>query len=89
MMEMIQPSILEGLREVFSRNPNLEEYSIAGIEDLTFKKSDLFTDDLEYKNVSLVAWMIGTGKLRTTVGDTLFRAPFIYADGPVVSEKSA
>lgn len=85
MVDILPTGILEGLREVFQRNPNLEQYTIAGIQDLTFRKQDLFTDDLEYKNVSLVAWMIGTGKLMTTVGDTLFRAPFVYADGPVLA----
>ena len=79
----IETGIMEALYEVFSQNPELEEYSFAGLEDLTFKKSDLFTKDLEYKDVSLAAWLFATGKILTTVGDTLFRAPFVYADGPI------
>jgi len=79
----IETGIMEALYEVFSQNPDLEEYSFAGLEDLTFKKSDLFTKDLEYKDVSLAAWLFATGKILTTVGDTLFRAPFVYADGPI------
>lgn len=89
MVQGLATGIMEALYDVFSENPELEEYSFAGLQDLTFKKSDLFTKDLEYKDVSLAAWIIGTGKLLTTVGDTLFRAPFVYADGPIITSNIA
>ncbi len=73
--------LLEALRDYFMKNPKETEYKVAGIDDLTFKKSDLFNDDMTNKNVSLVAWMIGTGKLLTTVGDEIFYAPFVYCNG--------
>lgn len=79
--EQLDMGILEALRDYFIKNPSETEYKIAGIDDLTFKKSDLFNSDMSNKNVSLVAWMIGTNKLMTTVGDNIFYAPFVYCDG--------
>ena len=80
-MNTLPEGILESLRTYFIKNPTATEYKIAGIEDLTFKKNDLFDADMNYKNVSLIAWMIGTKKLMTTVGDNIFYAPFVYCDG--------
>jgi len=81
MMENLDSGILEALRDYFTKNPSATEYKIAGIDDLTFKKSDLFNDDMSNKNVSLIAWLLGTNKLMTTVGDSIFYAPFVYCDG--------
>lgn len=86
MMENLDAGILEALRDYFTKNPSATEYKIAGIDDLTFKKSDLFNDDMSNKNVSLIAWLLGTNKLMTTVGDSIFYAPFVYCDG--VKEQS-
>ena len=80
-MDNLPDGILESLRSYFIKNPTATEYKIAGIDDLTFKKDDLFDADMNYKNVSLIAWMIGTKKLMTTVGDNIFYAPFVYCDG--------
>lgn len=80
-MNNLPEGILEPLRTYFIKNPTATEYKIAGIDDLTFKKSDLFDADMNYKNVSLIAWMLGTNKLMTTVGDNIFYAPFVYCDG--------
>jgi len=80
-MDNLPEGILEPLRTYFIKNPTATEYKIAGIDDLTFKKSDLFDADMNYKNVSLIAWMLGTNKLMTTVGDNIFYAPFVYCDG--------
>ena len=80
-MDNLPDGILESLRAYFIKNPTATEYKIAGIDDLTFKKNDLFDADMNYKNVSLIAWMIGTKKLMTTVGDNIFYAPFVYCDG--------
>lgn len=81
MTEQIDFRMLEILREYFANNPGETEYKVAGIDDLTFRKTDLFNDDMTNKNVSLIAWMIGTNKLMTTVGKDLFYAPFVYCDG--------
>ena len=81
MTEQLDMGILESLRDYFIKNPKATEYKIAGIDDLTFKKSDLFNSDMSNKNVSLIAWMIGTKKLMTSVGDSIFYAPFVYCDG--------
>lgn len=80
-MDNLPIGILEALRGYFTKNHTATEYKIAGIDDLTFKKDDLFDKDMNYKNVSLIAWMLGTNKLMTTVGDTIFYAPFVYCDG--------
>ena len=80
-MDNLPEGILESLRAYFIKNPTATEYKIAGIDDLTFTKADLFDADMNYKNVSLIAWMLGTKKLMTTVGDNIFYAPFVYCDG--------
>lgn len=80
-MDNLPEGILESLRAYFIKNPTATEYKIANIDDLTFKKADLFDADMNYKNVSLIAWMLGTKKLMTTVGDKIFYAPFVYCDG--------
>jgi hypothetical protein len=58
-------------------------YKIAGLKDLSFTKEDLGIGT-EHGPVSLLAWMINTGKIQTDLGDTIFKAPFIYADGVAV-----
>lgn len=83
MVNMFSSEFLEALRQVFKSDESLTEYKVAGIEDLTFKRQDLFDDDLQLKQVSVVAWMLHTGKLLTSVGDTIFSSPFVYADGAV------
>lgn len=83
MVSMFPPEFLEGLRQIFKADESLTEYKIAGIEELTFKKQDFFNDDLSPKQISLAAWMLYTGKLLTSVGDTIFSSPFVYADGAV------
>lgn len=84
MVSKMPVEILEPLREYFKNNPDATEYKVAGIDDLTFKKSDFFNDDLTDKKTSVVAWMLSSGKLLTSVGDTIFDAPFVYADGAVL-----
>lgn len=81
--------LFQALGQVFERNSELSEYKIAGIDDLTFKKDQLFDSDMNPKDVSLIAWMIGNGKLLTTVGETPFYAPFVYADGAVLENPAA
>jgi hypothetical protein len=36
--------------------------------------------------VSLLTWLINTGKIETDLGDTIYRAPFIYTDGVAVPQ---
>ena len=38
--------------------------------------------------VSLLAWMINTGKIQTDLGDNLYKAPFVYANGVDYSGES-
>lgn len=82
------PIFLESLKHVFIKNKDLKNYKIAGIDDLSFDRDDLFDKDLQAKHVNVLAWMIKTGKILTTKGDTLFKDPFVYADGPIVKTTS-
>ena len=36
--------------------------------------------------VSLLTWLINTGKIETDLGDTIYRAPFIYTDGVAIPQ---
>ena len=36
--------------------------------------------------MSLLTWLINTGKIETDLGDTIYRAPFIYTDGVAVPQ---
>lgn len=58
-----------------------DSYSILGIKELTFNKSDFFDERGRKKSVSQIAWLISTGRLMTDVGDTVFRDPFVFCNG--------
>lgn len=66
-----------------------QEVSILGCPQLTFKMSDFFEDGTGKpggykvigKNVLTAAWMIKNGKLKTDVGEQMFYAPFVFANG--------
>lgn len=86
MREKLDPNLLYSLEEYFTRNPKATEFKLGGIDLFTFKKDDLFVTDkdgniIRHKNVSMLSWMIKTGKLMTDVSEDVFKAPFIYARG--------
>lgn len=81
MIDGIDDAILEPLKRFFDKNKQIDSISLFGNKDLTFKKNELFDDKLNNKDVSHVAWMILNEKITTDIGDSVFYAPFVYADG--------
>lgn len=69
------------LKTQFAKNKDLKEYSIFGIKELTFRKDDLFDENLKPKKVSHLAWMFMSGKLITDAGTPVFKDPFVFARG--------
>ena len=85
LLEPIPSRIVNLGKSYFKQFPNEKVYKIAGLKDLSFTKEDLGIGT-EHRPVSLLAWMINTGKIQTDLGDTIFKAPFIYADGVAVPQ---
>ena len=85
LLEPIPSRIVNLGKSYFKQFPNEKVYKIAGLKDLSFTKEDLGIGT-EHGPVSLLAWMINTGKIQTDLGDTIFKAPFIYADGVAVPQ---
>lgn len=70
--------------------------SIMGNSQLSFKVSDFFfknkQGELEAKSeISTLAWMVSNQKINTDASESIFREPFVFADGVEVSssEQSA
>lgn len=76
----IHQNIVNICKTYFEQNPNAQVFKFWGLDDLSFSREDIGFgyDD---KPVTLLAWMINTGKIQTDLGETLYRAPFIYTDG--------
>ena len=80
-MSTAYASLISFLRKQFAKDKNLKEYTFFGIKDLTFRRDDLFDENLKPKKVSHLAWMFASGKLLTDVGDQVFKEPFVFAQG--------
>lgn len=88
LLEPIPDSIVRLATSYFKQYPNAKQFKIAGLEQLAFTREDLGIGTDEGP-VSLLTWLINTGKIETDLGDTIYRAPFIYTDGvaaPQVTE---
>lgn len=88
LLEPIPNSIVRLAASYFKQYPNAKQFKIAGLEQLAFTREDLGIGTDEGP-VSLLTWLINTGKIETDLGDTIYRAPFIYTDGvaaPQVTE---
>lgn len=85
------PKLSVFLRQYFEDNPNAKSYKFFGLNQLEFKRDELFSTNkngqLNPKKVSLAAWMINNGKLLTDLAPQHFYAPFIYSDGIQVSQQ--
>lgn len=85
------PKLSVFLRQYFEDNPNAKSYKFFGLNQLEFKRDELFSTNkngqLNPRKVSLAAWMINNGKLLTDLAPQHFYAPFIYSDGVQASEK--
>ncbi len=92
MMQPIPESIVNAAIEYMEKN-NVDYFRIRNCEDLTFTMQDLnLKRDANGKVVKagdtplLISWMINHQVLKTDVGDTPFKAPFVYADGAAVTD---
>lgn len=85
LLEPIPDSIVRLATSYFKQYPNTKQFKIAGLEQLAFTREDLGIGTDEGP-VSLLTWLINTGKIETDLGDTIYRAPFIYTDGVAVPQ---
>ena len=85
LLESIPNSIVRLAASYFKQYPNAKQFKIAGLEQLAFTREDLGIGTDEGP-VSLLTWLINTGKIETDLGDTIYRAPFIYTDGVAIPQ---
>lgn len=85
LLEPIPDSIVRLATSYFKQYPNAKQFKIAGLEQLAFTREDLGIGP-DKGPVSLLTWLINTGKIETDLGDTIYRAPFIYTDGVAVPQ---
>lgn len=85
LLEPIPDSIVRLATSYFKQYPNAKQFKIAGLEQLAFTREDLGIGTDEGP-VSLLTWLINTGKIETDLGDTIYRAPFIYTDGVAIPQ---
>lgn len=85
LLEPIPDSIVRLATSYFKQYPNAKQFKIAGLEQLAFTREDLGIGTDEGP-VSLLTWLINTGKIETDLGDTIYIAPFIYTDGVAVPQ---
>lgn len=85
LLEPIPDSIVRLATSYFKQYPNAKQFKIAGLDQLAFTREDLGIGTDEGP-VSLLTWLINTGKIETDLGDTIYRTPFIYTDGVAVPQ---
>ena len=85
LLEPIPNSIVRLATSYFKQYPNAKQFKIAGLEQLAFTREDLGIGT-DKGPVYLLTWLINTGKIETDLGDTIYRAPFIYTDGVAVPQ---
>lgn len=85
LLEPIPDSIVRLATSYFKQYPNAKQFKIAGLEQLAFTREDLGIGT-DKGPVSLLTWLINTGKIETDLGDTIYRSPFIYTDGVAIPQ---
>lgn len=88
LLEPLPQRLVDTATAYFKQYPDKKVFTVAGLKELSFTREDLGIG-MEGGPVSLLTWMINTGKIQTDLGDTIYRAPFIYTDGvatPQVTE---
>lgn len=88
MSSKIDYNIMKQLGQYFEDTGN-DKFSFLDLDELSFNKEDLFTEEsgkLIPKDISVLAWILKTGKLMSDVAPQVFKDPFIYATG--VSQQS-
>ena len=92
MMQPISDNIVNAAIAYMNKY-NTDTYKVLNCEDLQFTMEDLnLTMDSNGKVVKkgetpiLMSWMINHQVLKTDIGDTVFKDPFVYADDASVAE---
>ena len=75
------PSLFGYLRTQFKNDESLKEFNFFGVDGLTFKKDEMFDENMKPKKFSHLAWMFTNKKLMTDVGDQVFKHPFVFGSG--------
>ena len=78
--------ITKALGKHFDRTGE-SSFSFCGSNILAFKKSDLFDEDGNVKDISVLTWLISTGKLMSDIAQQPLADPFVFATGVEVSQQ--
>lgn len=78
--------ITKALGKHFDRTGE-NSFSFCESNILAFKKSDLFDEDGNAKNISVLTWLISTGKLMSDIAQQPLADPFVFATGVEVSQQ--
>lgn len=84
--EELSNKIIYALQEHFNRTGD-NSFSFCGSNILAFKKSDLFNEDGSAKKISVLTWLISTGKLMSDIAQQPLADPFVFATGIEVSQQ--
>lgn len=85
--EQFKPFI-DALYNYFKEN-DVDSVSIFDCPQFTFNRDDFFNENMDLKsNLSMLAWMIKTGRIVTDTAKDIFKDPFVFANGVAQSESS-
>lgn len=92
-IEEVAPNLVSSLQKWFTETGK-SEFKLAGLDQFSFKKNELFNVDdsgkiISPKETMLAAWMIKNGKLITTLSPNKFKDPFVFAGGVKSSTKAS
>ena len=79
-------NIIKALRNHFDKTGE-SSFSFCGSNILAFNESDLFNKDGEAKDISVLTWLISTGKLMSDIAQQPLVDPFVFATGVEVSQQ--
>lgn len=82
----LDSNIIKALRNYFDRTGE-SSFSFCGSNILAFNESDLFNKDGEAKDISVLTWLISTGKLMSDIAQQPLADPFVFATGVEVSQQ--
>lgn len=82
----LDSNIIKALRNHFDKTGE-SSFSFCGSNILAFNESDLFNEDGEAKDISVLTWLISTGKLMSDIAQQPLADPFVFATGVEVSQQ--
>lgn len=82
----LDSNIIKALRNHFDKTGE-SSFSFCGSNILAFNESDLFNKDGEAKDISVLTWLISTGKLMSDIAQQPLVDPFVFATGVEVSQQ--